>query len=55
MSELQFEWDTSKATANLKKHGIRFEEAKSVFVDEWAKLIADPDQSGDEIGFFFGL
>ena len=51
MSELQFEWDKSKATANVKKHGISFEEAKSVFVDERAKLIADPDHSYDEDRF----
>ena len=51
MSELQFEWDKSKAVANLKKHGISFEEAKSVFVDERAKLIADPDHSEDEDRF----
>ena len=51
MSELQFEWDNSKATANLKKHGVSFEEARSVFADEWAKLIADPDHSANEDRF----
>ncbi len=48
MSTLQFEWDGRKAAANFKKHGVRFEEAKSVFVDERAKLIDDPDHSEDE-------
>lgn len=51
MGELQFEWDDRKAVANLKKHGVTFEEASSVFVDERAKLIADPDHSEDEDRF----
>ena len=51
MNDLCFEWDKSKATVNLKKHGISFEEAKSVFSDERAKLIADPDHSEDEDRF----
>jgi uncharacterized protein len=41
MSTLRFEWDGRKAAANLKKHGVSFEEAKSAFYDERAKLIAD--------------
>ncbi|PWF48968.1 BrnT family toxin [Massilia glaciei] len=45
MSTLRFEWDDRKAAANLRKHGVSFEEAKSVFVDEHAKLIDDPDHS----------
>ena len=51
MSALRFEWDDRKATANAKKHGVSFEEAKSVFVDERAKLIDDPDHSEDEDRF----
>ncbi|MDP2827914.1 MAG: BrnT family toxin [Sulfuricellaceae bacterium] len=51
MSAPHFEWDEHKATANLKKHGISFEEAKSVFYDENAKLIGDPDHSEDEDRF----
>lgn len=51
MSALQFEWDDEKATANFRKHGISFEEAKSVFRDERAKLINDPDHSEDEDRF----
>jgi uncharacterized DUF497 family protein len=35
----------------VKKHGISFEEAKSVFYDESAKLISDPDHSEDEDRF----
>jgi uncharacterized DUF497 family protein len=51
MSALHFEWDDEKAAANAKKHGISFEEAKSVFRDERAKLISDPDHSEDENRF----
>lgn len=48
MSGLSFEWDSRKAAINLKKHGVSFEEAKSAFFDERAKLIDDPDHSEDE-------
>jgi hypothetical protein len=51
MANLSFEWDERKAAANAKKHGVSFDEAKSVFVDEQAKLIADPDHSEDEDRF----
>ena len=51
MGNLTFEWDERKAAANAKKHGVSFEEAKSVFVDERAKLIDDPDHSDDEDRF----
>ena len=48
MSALTFEWDQRKAAANLKKHGVSFEDAKSVFFDDRAKLIDDPDHSENE-------
>jgi uncharacterized protein len=51
MSTFRFDWDSRKAAANLTKHGVSFEEAKSVFVDENAKLINDPDHSEDEDRF----
>ena len=51
MTELRFEWDPAKAAANIKKHGIAFDEAKAVFADERAKLIADPEHSDDEDRF----
>ena len=44
----RFEWEPRKANANLKKHGITFEEAKSVFYDDHAKLLDDPDHSDEE-------
>jgi uncharacterized DUF497 family protein len=51
MSSLQFEWDRRKATINEQKHGVSFEEAKSVFLDERARLIDDPDHSEREERF----
>ena len=51
MGTLSFEWDDRKAVANAKKHSVSFDEAKSVFVDEQAKLIGDPDHSEDEDRF----
>ncbi|MDD5247349.1 MAG: BrnT family toxin [Rhodocyclaceae bacterium] len=51
MSAVHFEWDERKAAANVKKHGVSFEEAKSAFYDDRAKLIGDPDHSADEDRF----
>ncbi|NOU01483.1 MAG: BrnT family toxin [Gallionella sp.] len=51
MNTLRFEWDARKASANFKKHGVSFEEARSVFADERAKLIDDPDHSEAEDRF----
>ena len=51
MSYLSFEWDEKKNASNTKKHGISFEEAKSVFTDQFARLISDPDHSDDEDRF----
>ena len=48
---IQFEWDEEKAKKNLKKHKVSFEEAKTVFYDPNALLIADPDHSNDEDRF----
>jgi uncharacterized DUF497 family protein len=51
MSELYFEWDPAKNASNQKKHGISFDEAKTVFSDDFARLIADPDHSQEEERF----
>ena len=51
MSELRFEWDPKKNTANERKHGVSFDEASTVFSDEHALLIEDPDHSDDEERF----
>lgn len=48
---IKFEWDSPKATANLKKHGISFEEALSIFYDEFAIQFFDDDHSSDEARF----
>lgn len=48
---LRFEWDPHKAAINQRKHGISFEEAQSVFGDEHARLIDDPDHSAEEDRF----
>jgi len=51
MPELLFEWDEKKSVSNKKKHGISFEEAQTVFIDENALLIYDPDHSIEEDRF----
>jgi len=51
VSTLRFEWDERKSVANAKKHGVSFDEARTVFFDERARLIDDPDHSEDEERF----
>ncbi len=51
MEDLFFEWDENKNIANQKKHQISFEEAQTVFYDENALLIDDPDHSNEEDRF----
>ncbi|PJZ23880.1 hypothetical protein CH352_18925 [Leptospira hartskeerlii] len=51
MSSIDFEWDPAKSTSNKRKHGISFEEAKTVFYDENARIINDPDHSENEERF----
>ena len=48
MEGLTFSWDEKKDRANQRKHGVSFEEAKSVFSDEYARLMADPGHSESE-------
>jgi uncharacterized DUF497 family protein len=48
---IKFEWDPSKASANLKKHQISFEEAKSAFYDEFAIQFFDEDHASEEDRF----
>ncbi len=43
-----FEWDKEKAAANLKKHGVSFEEAETVFSDPLSLTVPDPLHSDDE-------
>ena len=42
---MEFEWDNQKAVSNLKKHGVSFSEAASVFGDPLALTFDDPDHS----------
>ncbi|MBP5414220.1 MAG: BrnT family toxin [Lachnospiraceae bacterium] len=51
MNEMKFEWDLNKALTNVKKHGVSFEEASTVFDDENAILFDDPDHSESEERF----
>jgi hypothetical protein len=46
-----YEWDTKKASTNLRKHGVSFEEAATVFLDPLAQTFDDPDHSLEERRF----
>lgn len=48
---IRFDWDSAKATANLRKHGVSFAEAQSVFYDEFAVQFFDEEHSGSEERF----
>ena len=45
---IAFEWDIDKARANVGKHGVTFEEARSCFYDPRQIVFYDPDHSNDE-------
>ncbi len=51
MNGIRFEWDEAKNRANRRKHGVSFEEAQTVFLDENAIRFYDPDHSADEDRF----
>jgi uncharacterized DUF497 family protein len=51
VGNIDFAWDRRKARSNLAKHGVSFEEAQSVFLDESARLMNDPDHSEEEDRF----
>lgn len=48
---VKFEWDTIKAISNKKKHGVSFEEARSVFYDEFAMQFFDEENAESEDRF----
>ena len=48
---MRFEWDERKNTTNKQKHGIAFEEASSVFHDDYARFKSDSDHSENEERF----
>ena len=45
---MDFEWDPRKAEINLRKHGVSFTEAGTVFGDDFAVTVPDPDHSKNE-------
>lgn len=51
MNAIRFEWDENKNEINMKKHGISFSEAKTVFYDAEALVIDDPEHSEEEERF----
>lgn len=51
MNRVSFEWDENKNQSNISKHGISFKEGRTVFYDENALLIDDPDHSDTEDRF----
>jgi len=51
MSETIFEWDEQKSLSNSRKHGVSFDEAQTVFLDENALRFHDPEHSGTEDRF----
>lgn len=51
-----FEWDPAKAAANVRKHGVTFDEASTVFGDPLNLLMSDPDHSfGEERYLLLGV
>jgi uncharacterized DUF497 family protein len=53
---MRFDWDPRKATANLRKHSVSFEEASTVFADDYSLTGTDPDHSvGEERFITFGI
>ena len=51
MNDLRFVWDESKSLVNRRKHGVSFDDAQTVFLDENAIRYYDPDHSHDEDRF----
>jgi len=51
VADLRFEWDERKSAVNKRKHGISFEEARTVFYDDEALLLADDEHSESEDRF----
>ena len=45
---MKFEWDSSKSSANVKKHGVSFAEAQTVFYDDFAVQFFDQEHSSSE-------
>ena len=53
---MRFEWSSTKAAENARKHGVEFEEAATVFDDPLSSTVPDPDHSeGEERFVTFGI
>ncbi|MGH8138133.1 MAG: BrnT family toxin [Steroidobacteraceae bacterium] len=48
---IEFEWDDAKARNNVRKHGVKFDDATTAFYDALSVTIPDPDHSVDESRF----
>jgi uncharacterized protein len=55
VTDLRFEWDPQKDAANQRKHRVSFEEARTVFYDERALLIRDPDEGEEDRFLLLGF
>jgi len=55
VAALRFDWDPRKAAANERKHGVTFEEARTVFFDEQGLLAADDDEEEEDRFVLLGL
>ena len=51
MADLHIDWDPAKAAANLRKHGVSFDEAATAFSDERGLVLEDPEHSAREDRF----
>ena len=51
LRDVEFDWDPGKAASNLRKHGVSFDEAATVFADPLSITVPDPDLSQDEERF----
>jgi uncharacterized protein len=48
---IRFEWDENKERENLKKHGVTFEEAATIFFGQYFEVFYDPKHSNDEVRY----
>ncbi len=48
---IEFDWDSAKARRNVKSHGVTFDEAKSIFYDDFARQFYDEEHSEEEDRF----
>lgn len=55
VANLRFDWDARKNAANKRKHGVSFEDARTVFYDDRALLIEDPDEDEEDRFVLLGI